>query len=473
MSSLPPLAVPLVLALAVAACSGSPARTASVAATSSEATPYLATPAEQPGVAARTPQASQELAPVRLERVSTMIPWPRGIAFVGDELAIVARGRHRNYGGPAPDVQDREATIFLVDPDVREPFVAGQPAGAAVAANGRVLAEPDPAVVHLYDRARAPLDNWLMNRPFCTMKYDRLSENLIFCAFSGVDIPGEGGATFRKNATDAIFRYDLRSQAWGIIERHRPEVVPHAEQAAWISNAYYPHHDPAHNAPPHGLLNGPNGCQVAGRWLYAVGKDNHALARYDLAAIRRDPEAPAPPGELVLGEHVDLCLDGEVRRITMHGHSAVAAHAGHLYVASRTSSLVVRFPIDADGDLVRPIVGELIAEFEPYSAETSRSADLWEMIASPEGDLVVSMSRDGLVWRFRPDPAVPFDGNNRRPDAPTPNKPWIDIRALTQNPKANISNMAFASDGSLYFCMTMPEPNRELAGNVMRASTGG
>jgi hypothetical protein len=422
-------------------------------------------------VAARTPQKAQELPPASLERVSGAVPWPRGIAWVDGELAVVARGRHRNYGGPAPDVQDREATIFLIDPDVREPYVAGQPAGAAVVANGRVLAEPDPVVIHLYDRSKAPLDDWLMSRPFCTMKFDAASRNLFFCAYSGIDLSG-GGPTFRKNATDALFRYDLRTGAWGVVEKHRPEVVPHEEQGAWISNAYYPHHDPATNPPPHGLLNGPNGCEVAGRWLYAVGKDNHALARYDLEPIRRDPASGPPQAELVLGEEIEIRLEGEVRRISMHGHSAVAHHGGYLYVASRTSSIIVRFPTDGEGELVRPVVGELVAEFEPYSAETKRSADLWEMIASEDGELVVSCSRDGLVWRFRPDPAVPFDGDNRRAGSPTPNKPWIDIRALTRNPKATISNMAFAPDSSLYFCVTMPEPGRELAGDVMRAWAG-
>jgi hypothetical protein len=332
------------------------------------------------------------------------------------------------------------------------------------------MAEPDPAIVQLYERSKAPLDNWLMNRPFCTMVYDAPSQNLVFCAYSGVDLPANGGPTFRKNATDALFRYDLRTRAWGVVEQHRADVVPQAEQGQWISNEYYPHHDPAQNAPPHGLLNGPNGCCVAGRWLYAVGKDNHTLARYDLAPIRQDPASGPPPAEAVIGEFVDVRIDGRVQTIPVQGHSAVTAHGGWLYLGSRTSSLVLRFPITPDGDLVRPIVGELVAEFEPYSAETKRSADLWDMVVNERGELFVSVSREGRVWRFQPDPRVPFDGNDKRKDGPTPNRPWIDIRALTGNPKASISNMIVAPDGSLYFCMTMPEPGRELAGIVMRAS---
>jgi hypothetical protein len=175
----------------------------------------------------------------------------------------------------------------------------------------------------------------------------------------------------------------------------------------------------------------------------------------------------------VLEDEIDVRINGELRRIPMHGHRAVTAHGDYLYLASRTSSLVVRFPIGPEGDLVRPIVGELIAEFEPYSKETKRSADLWEMVASADGELFITTSRDGLLWRFRPDPAVPFDGDNRRADGPTANRPWIDAKQMTGNKRATISNLTFAPDGSIYFCMTMPEEGRELAGVVMRASAQG
>lgn len=431
--------------------------------------PYVAHESSQPGIAARTPQKEQSLPAFRLERVSAAVPWPRGIAWVDGKLFVVARGRHRNYGGPAAEVQDMEATLFEIDPDIREPFEKDVPAGEAVLSNGRVLAAPDPRVVKLFDRSKPPLDNWEMQRPFCTMKYDAQSRNLIFCAYSGVDLSGDG-PTFRKNATDALLRYDLRTQAWGVIEQHDPSVVPQAEQKQWISNVYYPHHDPEENPPPHGWLNGPNGCHVVGNWLYAVGKDNHTLARYDLRPIRRDPQAGPPPSEFVLGREIDVRIEGSVQRIPLEGHSAVTSHGGFLYVASRTNSLVVRFPIDASGDMVRPIVGELIAELEPYSTERKRSADLWEMVAGPDGSLVLTASRDGLVWRFHPDPAVVFDGDTRRDGAPSPNKPWIEIRKLTGNDKANVSNVCFAPDGSLYFCMTMPEKDREMAGWILRAT---
>jgi hypothetical protein len=443
-----------------------------VAADANEPTRYPATEAEQPGIAVATPQKAQALPPLELERVSSLVPWPRGIAWVDDKLIVVARGRHRNYGGPAPEILDQEATLFEIDPFVREPYVKGEAASAVTIANGRVLAEPDPAVIHLYDRSRPTIENEEMNRPFCTLVYDAPSRNVIFCAYSGVDLSGkDGGPTFRKNATDALFRYDLRTKRWGVVEKHDPAVVPKDELKAFIANQYYPHHDVATNAPPHGWLNGPNGCAVVGRYVYAVGKDNHTLARYDLEPVRRDPNAGAPPSEFVVGEEIDIRVGGEIVRYRLKGHSAVTSDAKHLYLAFRTANVVVRFPIDSEGAVVKPIVGELIAEFEPYTEATGRGADVWDMVTNAQGELFVSASREGRIWRFTPDPAVPFDGNDKRQDPVTPNKPWIDIRAATGNPKATISNLTFGPDGDMYFCMTMPEADRPHAGVIMRATS--
>ena len=44
------------------------------------------------------PAAPEEAAPVarpvHLERISTAVPWPRGLAYVDGELIVLARGRH-------------------------------------------------------------------------------------------------------------------------------------------------------------------------------------------------------------------------------------------------------------------------------------------------------------------------------------------------------------------------------------------
>ena len=424
------------------------------------------TAAFQPGIAARTPQPPQEHPKLTLERINAGIPWPRGIAFVDGKIVVVARGRHRNFGGPAQDFEDHAGQLYLVDPSISEPYSAGAVPSERILANQEVLAEPDPKVVHLFDRSRAPLENPLMNRPYCTLKYDPLSRNVVFCAYSGVDMTEK--PHFRKNATDAIYRFDLRTKQWGIVELHRDDVVPAAARGAVISNEYCPHHDPKKSPAPHGFLNGPNGCAVVGRWLYAVGKDNHTLARYDLAPVREDPAAKAPPAELVLGERIQVRMDGQVQTISMLGHSAVCADSQWLYLGSRSSSIVLRFPIDAEGALVTPIVGELLAEFEPFDPATERSADIWDMEVDREGLLYVSCAREGRVWRFEPDPARPFDGNDFRKESPTPNKPYLDMPRLTGVKGARISNMAFDEQNRMVFCATFKESHTDRAGGIFR-----
>ncbi len=430
------------------------------------AAPDSGSVASQPGIAVRTPQRSQDLPNLRLERLSAGVPWPRGIALVDGEFVVLARGRHRNYGGPDPAYEDYAARLYSVDPTIAEPYEPGRVPSPALLANARVLAEPDPRIVHEFDRSRPAIEDVFMNRPYCTLAFDSASRNLIFCAYSGVDM-GEK-PYFRKNATDALYRYDLRTQRWGIVEMHDAGVVPESELGPWISNEYYPHHDPKKYAPPHGLLNGPNGCAVVGSWLYAVGKDNHTLARYDLREIRHDPSAPAPFAEVVLGEEAQVRIDGKVRTIPVQGHSAVAGHPGWLYVAFRTTNIVLRFPLLEDGSLVQPAIGELIAEFEPFDPAAGRSADLWDIAIDGKGRLYVSASREGRVWRFEPDPAHPFDGNDKRAEPKTPNRPYLDLPVATGIKNARISNLAFDDEDRLVFCATMTEPDLPHAGGIFR-----
>lgn len=424
------------------------------------------TVAPQPGIAARTPQAPQALPKVSLERLDAGIPWPRGLAFVDDKIVVVARGRHRNYGGPAQDYEDYGGRLYVVDPSISEPYTAGQVPSERILSNNQVLADADPQVVHAYDRTKQPLEDTLMNRPYCTLKYDPVSRNVVFCAYSGVDM-GEK-PNFRKNATDALYRFDMRTKTWGVVEMHRDDVVPAHARGPVISNEYYPHHDPEKNAAPHGLLNGPNGCAVVGRWLYAVGKDNHTLARYDMQPIRKDPSAGPPPAEKVMGEETNVRIDGKVQSIRTLGHSAVAAHDGWLYVGYRSSNIVLRFPIDAEGTLKQPVVGELIAEFEPFDPVAGRSADIWDLELNKKGELFVSCARNGRVWKIQPDPARPFDGNDFRKDAPTPNQPYLDIQKITGVKGARIANIAFDDQDRMVFCATFKEAHTERAGGIFR-----
>lgn len=376
--------------------------------------------------------------PVRLERVSQGVPWPRGIAVFEDggreRVVVLARGRHRRSGGVDPTVDDRAGTLFELDPDVAEPVVPGAAPGAAVVANARVLAGPPP--FNPWDGVTPPLEDRRMDRPYCTLAWDAASRNLIVCAFSGVD--GADGA-FRKNATDALLRYDLRASRWFVVEQHRPDAVPPAALTRVVPNDFYPHHDPAANAPPHGWLNGPDGCAVAGEVLYAVAKDNSVLVQYDLAAIRRDPAAPPPPSRLVLGDAVDL---GGVPT-HVEGHSALAVRDGWLYVGFRTTSQVIRLRLDARGDLVRPLRAELIARFAPWDGATSD--DLVDLAFDPAGGLHVATARTGRVWRVGvPDPARVFDAGAAAP--------LVDLRALTGHAQARCGNIAFDGRGRLYVC---------------------
>ncbi|MCZ6598370.1 MAG: hypothetical protein O7B99_12080, partial [Planctomycetota bacterium] len=346
---------------------------------------------------------------VRLERVTTAVPWPRGLVVVEGELITLARGRHRNAGGVDPSVADRSGTLFTVDPDVFEAVIRSEEAGREVRENARSFATPTGPPFFFYDPQEGPpIEDTRMDRPYCTLAFDPESENYFICGYSGVDLPQK---RFRKNASDSIHRYDARTGEWHVVEIHDATVVPEDRLGYVVPNEYYPHHDPATATAPHGWLNGPDGACIAGRYLYAVGKDNHTIARYDLAQIRRDPDAGPPPSELVFSGTADVRLGGEVRRIVALGPSALAAHDGYLYVGYRTSSTVFRFPLENDGSLVEPKIGELIAVFEPWSPEENRSANLIDLTFDSKGRLFVSCAQEGRIWNVGvPDPESVFDG---------------------------------------------------------------
>ena len=404
---------------------------------------------------------------VRLERITTAVPWPRGLVIVDGELIALARGRHRNSGGIDPEIQDHSGSLFRVDPGRFEEVVRGEAAGHDVRRNGELFAAPDPRVFRLYDPADGePIEAVAIDRPYCTLAWDEASRNLFICGYSGVDLPAK---RFRKNATDSILRYDLRDRSWHVVEQHDPSAVPAAELGSVVSNEHYPHHDPAQNAAPHGWLNGPDGGLVVGRYFYAAGKDNHILARYDLSEIRRDPAAGPPPSEIVLDRRVDVRLAGEVGPIEALGPSALEARDGYLYVGYRTSSIVLRFPVHADGALVEPTVGELIAVFEPWDAERGRSANLIDIAFDSKGQLFVACAQEGRVWNVGvPDPARVFDGVDVGA-SPTENRPYVDLREFLGNPRARCGNITFDGEDRLYVCSGNYDSGTEIAGVIYRA----
>lgn len=404
---------------------------------------------------------------VLLERVSTGVPWPRGLAVVDGVLVALARGRHRSAGGIDPLIVDRSGALFEIDLDVSEPFIRSEQAGQAVRSNAWVLAEPDARIHNLLDPAAGPVDaSAEVDRPYCTLAFDSVSRNFFICGFSGLDLTG---SRFRKNAADSILRFDLRDRAWHLVEKHDPSVVPIEELGAVVSNDYYPHHDPARHAAPHGLLNGPDGATVVGDFLYAVGKDNHVLVSYPLDSIRRDPAAAAPPGTVEIEREVDLMLDGEIRHAEVLGPSAARASGDFIYVSYRTTSIVVRYPIASSGALVRPIVGELVAVFEPWSSETSRSANIVDLAFNSRAELFVSCAQEGRVWNVGvPDPSNVYDGVDQGA-TPTGNLPFLDLRRITGNPKAKVGNITFDPQDRLYVCSGNYDSGTSLAGVIYRA----
>lgn len=406
---------------------------------------------------------------VRLERVSAGVPWPRGLEWVDGELVVLARGRHRRAGGVDHAIVDSAGCLFRVDPELSEPVVPGQLASHAVAGNAEILARSLDGPFLLPDRAKDPVDDTLMDRPYCTLIYDAPSRNLFICGYSGVDLPAK---RFRKNATDSIHRFDLRSGGWYSVELHDAGVVPPEELGYVVSNAYYPHHDPERNAPPHGWLNGPDGGCVAGSYLYCVSKDNHLVVQYDLAEVRRDPDAGPPPSRPVLGPFATVRTPGGVARVELLGPSAAVARDGYLYLGYRTSSVVVRFPIDDAGGLVTPAVGELVAVFEPWDAERGRSANLIDLAFNSRGELFVSCATEGRVWRVgRPDPERPFYGDDSGERATTA-PPFVDMAAMTGR-RTNVGNLVFDDRDRLYLCAGNYDTDSDkIAGVVYRAIEG-
>jgi len=357
-----------------------------------------------------------------LQRVTTVVPYPRGLQVIDGELYVLARGRVRGAGGVSAEVNDQAGTLYIVNPNVTEPAATEQP-GDAVRNNGRVFALPTDPPFKLWRRdADPPESDRDTDRPYCTLRWHEPTKSFYLCAFSGIDMPRRPGKpSFSKNLTDAMLRYDTRINAWREVDRHDPK-------AGW----QYPHHDPAKNNPPHGWLRGANNCLPLGRWLYGVGKDNSVLIRYDLKPLETNPEAPAPESQLVLDEKITLTTGETVK---LFGHSALAYHDRWLYIATRTSSVIFRIPMNEDMTPVTPIRAEIVAYFDPWDREANTSADLTDMDIDEQGRLYVISAKPSRVFRFTPDPAHPFDGRKGKSPA------WADLAGMTDNPKMKSENV--------------------------------
>lgn len=358
-----------------------------------------------------------------IQRVTSIAPYPRGLVMVDDRLLVLCRGRVRSAGGVSASIDDQAGTIYEVDPEIGEDLGTNTP-GEAVRQNGRIFAVATSPPFRLWDRdADPPESDRETDRPYCTLRYDARSQNLFICAFSGVDKhrTAEDPIAFSKNRADGILRYDLRTEQWYDVERHDIE-----------RGDSYPHHDPAKNAPPHGWLNGPDNCLVLGHWLYAVSKDNSLLVRYDLRPITRDPDAGAPPAEVI--STGDMEVKGHGRR-SMRGQSALAFHDGWLYIAFRTTSEIVRIRLDENFDPPRAIKAELVAQFDPYDPASGTSADLTDMSVDAQGRVYVVSAQPSKIYRFTPHSDRVFDARDGR------SRPWADLAAATGNPAMKSENL--------------------------------
>lgn len=391
---------------------------------------------------------------ILVERVTTKVPFPRGLQLVDGQLYVLCRGRVREYGGVSAAVEDQAGSLYAVDPEVVEVFGAGEPS-ERVRENGVVVAAPTSPPFRLWDReASPPWSDRETDRPYCGLSWSPETKSFFICAFSGVDRDEKTGTTFSKNLTDAILRYDTRTSKWYEVERHNID-----------KGGLYPHHDPASSKPPHGWLNGPDNCLALGRWLYAVSKDNSRLVRYDLAPLVADPEAGAPESVVVLGDQVRTRNAGELR---LEGHSALAQRDGWLYLGTRTSGHVVRVRLDGDLALRQPLEVELIATFDAWDPNTRKSGNITDLSFGPDGDLYAVSTTPSRVYRMRPDPSRVFDARDGR------ERPYVDLAALTGNPKMKSENLLVDAQGRVYITSGDAYSYQGGAGGVVwRVTVGG
>jgi hypothetical protein len=393
---------------------------------------------------------AQEAEPaLAIQRVTTVVPWPRGIVLHEGKLYVLARGVHRSAGGPSPDIPDMAGHIFEVDPNIHEPVVKGQPPGDAVKSNGKVFAAPNSPPFRIWKREMPATNDTLTDQPYCKLMLDVPSRNLFVVCFAGIDLASDK-PTFRKNATDAVHRYSLTTRKWYVVEAHDEKKVSPEQLGQFLPNDTFPHHDIARNQPPHGFPNGACGGTIVGNYMYVAAKDNSALIQYDLAEIRKSPDAGPPNGRYIFrrsGPKDDVFLEMKGHgNMYVEGTCGAIAHGGYLYVTFRTTSQLIRIPIDRNGDVIRPIVGEYLAQFDPYdNVMYGGSADIFDVAVNSKGEIFVSCNAQGTVWRVRPDPSRVMDCTKG-----TKEKPYVNLRKLTDHEKSTAGNMIFDAQDNLF-----------------------
>jgi hypothetical protein len=200
------------------------------------------------------------------------------------------------------------------------------------------------------------------------------------------------------------------------------------------------------------MANGACGAAIAGRYLYLCGKDNTSLVQYDLDEIRKNPDAGAANARYIW--HRASPKDDVFIQTRNHGNMYVEgtcgaiAHGGYLYVTFRTTSQLIRIPIDKNGDVVRPIVAEYLAQFDPYdNVLYGGSADIFDIAVNSKGEIFVSCNARGSAWRIRPDPSKVMDCTKNSKETP-----YVNLRKLTDHEKSTCGNMIFDPQDNLYIC---------------------
>ena len=396
---------------------------------------------------------------------------------------------------PGPVENDLAGHLFGVNVDVAQPYKKDlnlileevkdnacrltEPKGSIAYGSGPVRTD---APFRLWDPKKKE-DDIDTDRPYAALAYDPdpRSQSLFVACFSGIDVPDQGkkdqcgqpDRIFKKNGTDAIHRLHVPSRTWHRFEAHEPTDVPDDKRRmgntdrpcppgnlkcrTGLSNDYYfpSRRDHAERAkstpPPHGWLNGPDGLCVFRDWLYAVGKDNHVLVRYDLTEIRKNPQTAGPPrGTLLFQGGPESDFDSP---------SAVTVQGDYLYVGIRADkkNSVLRFRLGPDGDLLRPNSGmspkaEVVARFPGERMDGKPDCivepDVIDIAFNHRGELFVSGARAQTVWSV----GKPTGGA----------KVFTKENAHVADLPRRCSNIAFDQEDRLYICCNSrddPDPS--------------
>lgn len=352
----------------------------------------------------QTPVLRAPATPEQVTRVTTAVPFPRGLQMgPNGDLYVLSRGRVRDAGGTDVKIIDQAGTIWRINPDLSGKL--SDAPGTNITTNATAIAIPTEPPFHLLDRTKpTALDDTKTDRPYCGLAYDAARQRFYICAFSGIDKPlnAEGGY-FRKNKTDAVLAYDVKEGKWEEVWRGAP-------------------------------LEGADNCLVVGDRLFVVTKDNSKLLEFD--ARKKGRQAPREAAANIFN------VEGLGTQEYL-GHSMLAYKGdGYLYLGFRTSSTVVRIPMRELGK--KQPNAQLLAQFEPFDPATRKTADLTDMCFGPDGALYVVSAKPARVFRFNPDPANVFDGRDGKSPA------WADLSKLTGNAKMKSENVHVDSKNRVF-----------------------